>query len=461
MSVIFEPSSFRDNDGFIFYKDRTIYRSINSSYKNVWDQLSTSDFFLNLIMEHKLVDFSIVNEEFGKDIIPKPYKVIQVQKIPFISYPNEWTFSKLKKAALLTLSIQKQALLNNFTLKDASAYNVQFIGNKAIFIDTLSFEIYQEGSPWQAYKQFCQHFLGPLLLWQYGLKEIKSLFIDNIDGIPLTLCSKLLPFTSRFNFLAYTHIHLHAKFESKHATDKNVNAKKLTISKSRVLSMIEHLEQGIKSMKEQSSKTNWTDYYDSFSYSEAGYSLKKNFVEKHLSKLKGDLCVDLGANTGEFSVIAATHFKNVVACDSDLEVVTEIQRKKIPNILALHNNLINPTPAFGWNNTERKSFIERINVADATLALALIHHLCIGNNIPLTKLARFFADISNNLILEFVPRTDVQVQKLLVTKKDIFQDYTLENFNKAFSHYFKIEDSLEIPDSNRVIFLLKKGVGNG
>ena len=452
MTGTVEQSSFRDRDGFIFYKNDSVYRAINASYKDTWELLSQSEFFNALLKNGKVVGFETEeNTSFGG-----AYKTLKLQKVPFISYPSEWTFAQLKKAALLTLDIQKKALLNGFTLKDASAYNVQFNGNKAVFIDTLSFELYKEGEPWHAYKQFCQHFLGPLLLWHYGAGEMKSLFIDHIDGIPLKLSSKMLPFRSKFNLLAYTHLHLHAKFEEKHAGEKKVSNSTLKISKARSLTLIEHLEQGIKSLKIKKQDTNWTDYYDSFSYTEAGYNAKKTFIEKHASAIKGQLCADLGANSGEFSALAAKHFKYVVACDSDVEVVSAIQKKKIDNVLALHVNLINPTPAFGWNNTERKSFTGRIKGAELTMALALIHHLCIGNNIPLAGLAEFFAGLSDQLIIEFVPKTDVQVKKLLVTKKDIFDDYTVENFRLAFGKYFQVADHQDIPGSGREIFLMKK-----
>jgi hypothetical protein len=265
----------------------------------------------------------------------------------------------------------------------------------------------------------------------------------------------LLPFHSKFNLLAYTHIHLHATFETKHGGEKKPG-KALSISKAKSLALIEHMEQGIKNLRVKKAATNWTNYYDSCSYSAAGYAAKKAFLEKHISAQKGNLCVDLGANTGEFSELAASYFNYVVACDNDLAVVTSIQTKKIGNLLPLHVDLASPTPAFGWNNQERQSFIERIKTANLTLALALIHHLCIGNNIPLSQLAEFFAQLSEYLIIEFVPRSDVQVKKLLVTKKDIFDDYTLANFKSTFSTYFKIVDHQPIPDSDRVIFLLKK-----
>ena len=456
MTVKLEAGSFRDRAGFIFYTNSKVYRAVHTSYQTTFEKLIHSQLYSDLVKEDKLI-------AFGQETpTPEPlntadiYKVFQVPHLPFISYPSEWTFAELKRAALLTLQIQKRALDANFTLKDATAYNVQFIGRKAQFIDSLSFEEYIEGEPWLAYKQFCQHFLAPLLLAHYGYPELKTLLQNYLDGLPLSLVSKLLPFRSKFNLLASTHIHLHARLENKHAGDKEFKSSKLKISKQRLLSLLEHLEQGIRGMKQKESETNWSHYYASCSYSEKGIASKKDFVKQHCLALKNNLCIDLGANSGEFSAIASEYFKQVVACDNDQEVLREIEKKKIKNLLCLQIDLSNPTPSYGWNGTERKSFIERIKHNDLTLALALLHHLCIGNNLPLPKLAQFFSEISGNLLIEFVPKNDVQVKKLLVTKKDIYSDYTLENFKLTFSEHFQFKAEVAIPDSERMLFLLTR-----
>jgi hypothetical protein len=323
-----EKSSFRDPDGFVFYHNNAVYRAIRPSYKSTWDYLTTQPFFKELIAGAKLPGFEEVPASGLLPDATTVYKVLKVQEIPFISYPSEWSFEQLKKAALLTLQIQKKALEANLTLKDASAYNVQFVGPKAMLIDLFSFDAYTEGTPWLAYGQFCRHFLGPLMLSAYGLRDLQSLFVTHIDGLPLPLVSRLLPWRTRFNVLAYTHIHLHARFENKHAGDKEVSSAGLRISKARSKALIEHLEQGIKKLKLPQKATNWTDYYDTCSYNEAGRAVKKAFVEKHLAALAGKLCVDLGANTGEFSELAARYFNRVLACDSDSEVVRFIQKKK-------------------------------------------------------------------------------------------------------------------------------------
>jgi len=156
-----DRGSFRDPSGFIYQKDQIIYRQINRRYQKQYETLMGSGLYSRLIKE----GFLISHEEIAsEDLEEGAYKIIRPQKIPFISYPYEWSFGEYKDAALVTLKIQRIALEYNMTLKDASAYNIQFQDANAKLIDTLSFDDYQEGTPWVAYQQFCKHFLAPLLL---------------------------------------------------------------------------------------------------------------------------------------------------------------------------------------------------------------------------------------------------------------------------------------------------------
>jgi len=145
--------------------------------------------------------------------------------VPFISYPYEWSFSQLKAAALATLEIQKRALAFGMSLKDSSAYNIQFVHGKPILIDTLSFEMYQEGLPWVAYRQFCQHFLAPLALMSYRDIRLNQLLRVYLDGIPLDLAASLIPFRTRFKLPLQLHIYLHARSQ-RHFSAKAVDGYK-------------------------------------------------------------------------------------------------------------------------------------------------------------------------------------------------------------------------------------------
>lgn len=456
MSRTVDPGSFRDRDGFVFFQDGSCYRAIHKSFAKTWDECLASGLYNQLVEEGKLVALEESPSDLFPDLKADLHKIYKAETIPFISYPGEWSFSQLKKAALLTLYIQKKAVDKGFCLKDASVYNVQWLGNRAVFIDSLSFDRYHETEPWQAYGQFCRHFLAPLVLQAYGVPEANGFFLNHLDGVPLELCAKLLPWKSKFDLLAYTHIHLHAKMEKKHAGDRELKQQNFQYSKKKLLSLLEHLEMGIKDLKSTGKASNWTDYYDSFSYTKEGFEAKQAFVKRHCQHLKGRVCLDLGANRGVFSFIAAEHFEQVVACDSDASVLQSIRLQKKPNVLTLKVDLNNPLPAYGWHSKERHSFIERAKGNDLTLALALVHHLCIGNNLPFNLLAEFFSGLSKHLIIEFVPKEDEQVKKLLVSRKDVFSDYTQAHFEKAFlKHYVKVEEQT-LPGSARVLYLFRR-----
>jgi len=456
MNNCLESSSFRDPSGIIFYKNQKVYRQINLSYKETYDYLITSGLYEKLVSENLLVPHKEVNIE---PILPeKSFKIIEPKQIPFISYPYEWSFSQLKFAALTTLKIEKIAIDFGMTLKDASAYNIQFIDSQPIFIDSLSFEKYNEGQSWKAYKQFCQHFLGPLALMNHTDIGLNQLFRVYIDGIPVNLASKLLPFKTRFMFSLLSHIHLHARSQ-KHYENKQKQIKKIKMSKRSLIGVIESLESGIKKLKLNSMKTEWGNYYSETNYSDLSFTEKKKIISTMIESVNPTKVWDLGANTGIFSRISSEKGIFTVAWDIDPFAVEinflESYKKKENNILPLLLDLTNPSSNIGWANVERKSFVDRGPV-DLILALAMIHHLVISNNVPLEKLAEFFKQNCQNLIIEFIPKSDSQVQRLLSTREDIFDEYTQQNFEAIFQKHFKIKKSFPIMDSKRIIYLMEK-----
>jgi ribosomal protein L11 methylase PrmA len=453
-----EDSSFRDSDGFVFYQDDQVYRSIHKNYKANWDKLNSTGLLGKLIEKGYLISFEedpFLNEHQNESV----YKIIKPKRVPFISYPFEWSFNQLRSAALLTLKLQEECLINGFSLKDATAYNIQFMGVKPIFIDTTSFEVYSENEPWVAYGQFCRHFLGPLLLFKYNKAELTKLMQVYIDGIPLHVISKSLPFKTKFNFFLYSHIHLHARYERKFSQQTTINSSKLKFNKNRLLDLITHLKEGIRNIKYSDNQTQWINYYDTFSYNENNFEQKKKVVEHFLDEIKPSTLIDLGCNEGVFSVLASEKVDQVVALDFDERVINKLnkqcKKENRSTILPLVYDLMNPSPAIGWANIERKVFFER-NKFDCALVLALIHHLAIGNNVPLDRIAEFFSQIVPVLIIEFVPKNDQQTKRLLITKKDIFENYTEDNFKVQFQKYYNILREVVIQGSDRKLFLLKR-----
>ena len=449
-----ENSSFRDRSGFLFYYENEIYRIINFSYKKQYEKFMNSELYQKLEEKNLIISHSEIE---NLDIDCDYYKIIKPEKIPFISYPYEWSFSQLKDAALLTLRIQKAAMKYGMTLKDGSAFNIQFHNGHPIFIDTLSFEIYEEGQIWKPYKQFCQHFLAPLALISKKDVRLNLLSKTFIDGIPIDLAAKLLPKTTFGNFGLMAHIHAHAKSQ-KHYEDKDAKIKQKTLSKRSFEGLIESLKSSIEKMTWNEDSTEWGDYYSDTNYTEKSFEEKKQFISLAIDQVKPKLVWDMGANTGVFSRLASTKGINTISYDIDPLAVEKnylsSSQNSEQNILPLILDLTNPSSGIGWNHDERMSIIQR-GPADMVFALALVHHLAISNNVPLNKIAEFFSQISKFLIIEFVPKSDSQVKRLLLTRDDIFENYDEKNFEIEFSKFFKIINSKKILDSERTIYIME------
>ena len=470
-------SSFRDPSGFIFTRGGQLYRQINVSYRECFDRLVTSGLYDALVSAGLLVPHEEVS--VPPALADVAYKVVKPQRIPFISYPYEWCFSELKNAALATLDIQSKALDHGMTLKDASAYNIQFRNAKPVLIDSLSFDVYREGDPWVAYRQFCQHFLAPLAIMAKRDVRLGQLSRVFMDGVPLDMARALLPWRSRLQFGLLVHIHMHAKSQLAHADDARAVSRLSRLSRSQVepgnevkrlasrrlklhalRGIIDSLRTAISKLEWRPKGTEWAGYYDDTNYSAQAMECKKHLVSEFLARAKPASVSDLGANTGVFSRIASEQGALTISFDADPAAVEknyrECVKEKRSNLLPLVVDLTNPSPSIGWENNERVSLLERDSPA-LVMALALVHHLAIGNNVPLRKLAAFFARTTACwLIIEFVPKSDSQVRRLLASRKDIFFDYNQEHFEREFSVYFVIEESGRIEDSERTLYLMRR-----
>lgn len=450
-------ASFRDPSGFLFRRAGVLYRQVNQKYQADYDLLMQSGLYKKLVKAGLLISHTEVTIAAEQPEIA--YRILQPEMVPFISYPYEWSFGQLKDAALATLAITRQALDSGMLLKDASAYNIQFHHGKAVLIDTLSFETYQEGHPWVAYRQFCQHFLAPLALMAYNDVRLNQLLRVYIDGIPLDLASKLLPGKTRWNFGLASHIHMHANAQKKYAdqaVDKASEAKGM--SKLSLLGLLDNLESTVRSLAWTPAGTEWADYYDATNYTREAFELKKSLVSACIQRVRPAQVWDLGANNGEFSRLATTQGIDTIAFDIDPSAVEKnyqaVKANQEKKMLPLVLDLTNPSPGIGWENRERESLAERGPVG-LVLALALVHHMAISNNVPLDRLAATLAALGRWLVIEFVPKEDSQVQRLLATREDIFPAYTLEGFEAAFAESFELVEKTPITGSKRTLYLMK------
>ncbi|MGD0006632.1 MAG: class I SAM-dependent methyltransferase [Anaerolineaceae bacterium] len=454
----FHPASFRDPSGFLFTRAGTLYRQVNKYYQADYDLLMKSGLYASLVKAGLLVRHTEAEVEPRQPALA--YKIIQPELVQFISYPYEWCFSQFKDAALATLAIQKRALESGMSLKDSSAYNIQFQHGRPVLIDTLSFEIFREGEPWVAYRQFCQHFLAPLALM--ALKDIRlsQLMRIFIDGVPLDLASQLLPGRTRLNFGLAMHIHQHAAAQKRYAgKEVKFETSNARFSKMALLGLVDSLEGAVKGLSWKPAGTEWAEYYDATNYSDAAFEYKRELVGRFVERVQPKNVWDMGANNGVFSRVAGDKGIFTLSCDIDPAAVEQnyriVKEKKEENLLPLVLDLTNPSPALGWSNEERQS-LEQRGPADMVLALAVIHHLAISNNVPLPQLADYFARLGTWLVIEFVPKSDSQVQRLLASRKDIFTDYNQETFEAVFSETYAIHESVAIHGSERSLYLMEK-----
>lgn len=450
--------SFRDPSGYLFVQGGVLYRRISCSYKPHYDQLRNSGLYEKLVERHMLVRHDEMDTWVPGD--RGGHLDIKPERIPVISYPYEWSFSQLQDAALLTLSIMKEALSSGMVLKDASAYNIQFLRGKPILIDTLSFEKYVEGRPWVAYKQFCEHFLAPLAVMALRDIRLGQLLKSNLDGLPLSLVSALLPRSTFLKFGLLAHLHLHA-LSARYYSDKVGTAtSSKTVTRDALFAIVASLHRAIASLSWDPPRSQWVRYYASeHNYAPEAMEEKKQFVEECLDAIQPGSVIDLGANTGSFSRLAVRRGLETVSCDSDPGCVEisyrAVRDSREEKLLPLLADLTNPSPAVGWDNRERPAIAERVR-GDAVFALALVHHLAISNNVPLVRVASYFARFGRYLIVEFVPKNDDMVRRMLSTREDIFEEYSRGGFERAFGAYFKIIRSKDLKASPRTLYLMER-----
>ncbi len=428
-------SSFRDPSGELYWEKGRLFRHMTTSALGNYRSLMESGLYSRLVSDGLLIPHT-ESESPG---------VIEPEIVPFISYPYEWCFSMYKEAALATLEIQRLAMEYGMSLKDASAYNIQFRNGKAVLIDTLSFVALSD-EPWVAYRQFCQHFLAPLALASYRDIRLGQLMKVFMDGIPLDLVSRLLPKLLNINLLL--HLRAHAMVQGRVSKPMH-----LRMGRASKLGLLSNLEATVKNLKWRP-KGAWYAYTVDTSYNKRSAESKARILSTYLEKVEPQTVWDLGANTGDYSAILARDGIHVVAFDSDPACVELCWQRYRNKLLPLVIDLSNPSPSIGWANKERMSLEERAPV-NLVVALALIHHLALGNNVPLEMIAKWLSRLCQWLIVEFVPKEDEMVKKMLMGREDIFDQYTRSNFETVFGKYYRQIEKKEVFSSCRSIYLFQ------
>lgn len=456
------PSSYRDPAGFVFTEEHVVYRQINKIAQSDYELFMQSGLYEKLVAERLIVSHTERKSMQASNTDLSNYKIIRPENIPFISYPYEWSFAQLRDAALLTLKIQKLALEHGMILKDASAYNVQFIGKTPLFIDTLSFAKYEDGQAWEGYRQFCEHFITPLIIAHYATDQSLRMLQTYMDGVPLGFAVRILPPRAKLKKGIYAHVYLHERSQRRHqgSGTKSASAPTRKVSRFALNGLMASLEACVRALTPPKNQTEWGEYYQFTNYNDRAFKNKAAIVDEYLGRIKQKpkMVWDIGANNGEFSELAAKRGAYTVAWDIDSKAVAKNYNNKDTQsalMLPLVQDIAMPSPSIGWELKERFSFIDR-GPADVVLALAVVHHLAIGRNVPLPKIAEMFAGISQHLIIEFIPKEDSKVQHLLASRKDIFPQYSQNDFETAMEMHFTCKAKKQIKQSKRWMYLYSK-----
>lgn len=459
--MIEEKGSFRDPAGKIYYKDNRVFRRLNKDGIKRFLPLKECGVIKQSIKEGYLIDtYEISNEGHNQEY--QEELILEHEKIPYISYPYEWSFAQLKDAAIFHLDFHIFLLKNNATLIDASAYNIQFIGSKLKFIDVLSIQKYNEGDYWKGHKQFCENFLNPLILKSKKGVKFNNWFKGNLEGIETNELNNLLNFFDKFSYNIFVHVYLLNKLELKYTIEKNlktISKKKNKISKKNFIAMLLQLKKFIANLKDFKNISTWDDYSINNSYSSEDKNKKLEFVLKFCKENKFDLLADLGCNDGEYSTLCLKNgCKKIIGFDFDTNAINRAYLKASKsklNFLPLYFDATNPGSNIGWYQNERKGFLERANF-DAIIALAFEHHLAIGKNIPLRDVINWLVSLAPRGLVEFVPKEDITIKKMLEFKGDIFPDYTQVNFEKYLLENNKIISKGVVSNSGRTIYEYKR-----
>jgi ribosomal protein L11 methylase PrmA len=454
-----DPGSFRDPSGSVYQSGGRIFRTVAPNATSQYEAARDAGIYAELVRRRRLVSLQELNVLDTPEVASAAAYVLEHEKLPFISYPYEWSFSLLKDAAIFHLDFHLDLLSKGFTLSDASAYNVQFVGPKPIFIDHLSIRKYRKGELWTGHRQFCEEFLNPLLLRSiFGIPH-NYWYRGRIDGIPVSEIASLLPFRKKMSWRVLTHVVLQDYFQrrsERHQSDF-IDIKKANLPLIRYEGLLKHVRHWVADLEPgEKRRTLWSDYETCNTYNLEERLRKREVVAQFIKSRGCKTIVDLGCNTGDYSLIALeAGAERVLGFDFDQQALDRAHsRAKSADVmfLPLFLDAMNPSPDQGWQQAERLGFSRRVT-ADGVFALAFEHHLSIAHNVPMDHVLDWICLIAPRGVIEYVPKTDPTVQKLLSHRTDIFPDYTEENFRNLLGRRRRITRSERISNSGRVLFV--------
>ena len=463
-----DGGSFRDPSGRVYRLDEAegsrVIRGLTDETAATMERLLSEPFFRRLVADGDVVQTTSLPREdtAASHMIEMGWaSAVEHESVEFVTWPYEWPFSMLKDAAILQLRLLDVSVRNGWMLKDATPYNIQWRGIRPAFIDVPSFVPLGDRDYWQGYRQFCSTFLTPLFLTAHLGIPFQPLLRSRLEGIPPDEATRYFHGLRRFKRGVLSHVWFPAKAERRmlrRGSPGQPMASRRKQPRTMLLALIDSLMRLVNGLSYSHTSSDWSQYQETHTYSDRDFERKKNFVNRHTLALRPRLLWDLGANTGVFSRIAAQHSDIVVAVDGDQDAVDMLYRGALEggeqNIIPLVIDLANLSPGQGWAGRERAAFDKRRS-PEMILCLALLHHMRVSANIPLSLFIEWLGSLDATVIVEFVGRDDEMFLKLIEGRSQDYVDYTAEHFQVEIARYFTIRDRLQLKDGKREMLLLE------
>jgi hypothetical protein len=443
-----DPGSFRDPLSRVYRADGRILRGLSAEGLADFEAVSANPFFAELEASGAIVGSTLL-EPASHPLHEQWAGVLEHDPLATITYPFEWTFEMLRAAALAHLDVTRAAVRAGFTTKDASAYNVTFRGTQPVFFDIGSFERSRRSEPWPGYRQFCDHFLNPLVLQAASGIDFQPWLRGSLDGLSGPDVASAVALRKRIFKGLLVHLTLHARAQRRYADadaerDVKADLRQAGFSPKLVLAQLDSLEKAVRALRWRSQGSEWSDYADRAHYQGTDLAEKERFVAEAVGAISPELVVDLGANDGRFSLLALEHgATSVVAPDADHLVVDQLYRRLQQlgerRVTPLVIDLANPSPPMGWRSQERAAFTSRVR-PDLVLCLAVVHHLALTNTAPFEHIVDLLADFDAPLVVEFPHPDDPMAARLLARKRaGEFDHYRLDRWEEALRRRFEVE----------------------
>jgi ribosomal protein L11 methylase PrmA len=465
-----DPGSFRDPSGYVFSSGHRIFRAIDADAHRNFLLLKSSGAYHDLIERGWIIAAEEVSADEAAQSLAdheaSQRHILEHPRLAFVSYPYEWPFALLKRAALLHLDVHLRALDFGLTLSDASAYNVQFIGTKPLFIDIPSFVPYREGDYWSGHRQFVEQFVNPLLMRAMLGIAHNAWYRGALEGIPTADIVALIGWPKRWLVPdILTNITLPDRFQrrARQASDGPAREAK-PLPKAALQMMLRRLRRWISGLEpKDAGPTEWQQYeLGNVSYSDDAESRKQEFVSRFAEDSQPARAWDIGCNTGRYAQALLQHrARSVIGFDADVNALDGAVARATSgglNFLPLFSDAANPSPGQGWAEAERAGLRSRSG-ADAVIALAIVHHLAIGRNVPLPSVVEWLVNLAPRGVIEFVPKSDPMIQRMLRLRRDIFDSYGADQFEHALRRHARIVRRLDLPPGGRTLYEFARPAG--